>query len=73
MTKLRTIVKRIPVKSDIFTFIKNITFSSYPSLKPTPLGRWKTDYKSINIDRKIELANEDHCGVCDEYISKKRN
>jgi len=33
----------------------------------TPLGRWNIDYCSIKMARKIDLANEDHCGPCGQY------
>ena len=37
------------------------TISSYPT---SILGRWliEKDYKKVN--RKFDLANEDHCGCC---------
>ena len=34
---------------------------------PKPLGRWHIDYCTIKIDKKIDLSNEDHCGVCNQY------
>lgn len=33
---------------------------------PVMLGRWYIDYTK-NVRRKIDLANEDHCGVCNQY------
>ena len=33
---------------------------------PVMLGRWYIDYTK-NVKRKIDLANEDHCGVCNQY------
>ena len=35
--------------------------------KPTLLGRWNIDYCKEKINRKIDLANEDHCGPCGKY------
>ncbi len=41
-------------------FISNIWFT-----QPTVLlGRWNVDYCENKINRKIDLSNEDHCGVC---------
>lgn len=37
------------------------------------LGRWNITYDTKKIDRKVDLANEDHCGPCGMYISKKKN
>jgi hypothetical protein len=34
---------------------------------PKPLGRWNIDYCPNIIDRKIDFANEDNCGACDQY------
>lgn len=36
----------------------------------TPLGRWRIDYCIKKLDYKIDLSNEDHCGVCNQYITK---
>jgi len=36
-----------------------------------PLGRWRTVNCEKQLNRKIELSNEDHCGPCSEYILKK--
>ncbi len=36
--------------------------------KPTSLGRWNLDYCKKKINRKIDLANEDHCGPCGKYV-----
>ena len=39
-----------------------------------PLHRWKIDYTTENLNRKIDLANEDHCGPCGQYsIDKFKN
>lgn len=35
------------------------------------LGRWNFDYN--NIDRKIYLSNEDHCGPCEQYNNNNNN
>ena len=38
---------------------------------PTPLGRWKLDNFNQQINHKIDLANEDHCGPCGQYALTK--
>ena len=35
------------------------------------LGRWKPEYCQIKLDKKIDLANEDHCGPCGNIITQK--
>lgn len=36
-----------------------------------PLGRWNINYCNIKTDRKIDLANEDHCGTCNQYANEQ--
>lgn len=38
------------------------------------LGRWEIDYREHIIKKKVEMANEDHCGPCgftNEVLKKK--
>jgi hypothetical protein len=35
------------------------------------LGRWSQERCAIKINKKIDLANEDNCGPCGEYILEK--
>ena len=34
-----------------------------------PLGRWKNE-STDKTNIKVDWANEDHCGVCAEYLEK---
>jgi hypothetical protein len=34
---------------------------------PTPLGRWRLDRCTTQLNYKIDLSNEDHCGPCGQY------
>jgi hypothetical protein len=34
-------------------------------------GRWSIDYCTKNINNKIDLSNEDHCGPCGQYTLDK--
>jgi hypothetical protein len=36
-----------------------------------PLGRWTQERCAIKLNKKIDLANEDNCGPCGEYILTK--
>lgn len=38
---------------------------------PLPLGRWKIENCNTQINHKIDLSNEDHCGSCCEYAREK--
>jgi hypothetical protein len=38
-----------------------------------PLGRWNIDYCPNKINRKIDFANEDNCGACDQYNKYEDN
>jgi len=52
--------------------MKNIINNFRSKNIPVPLlGRWNTDYCKIKINRKVDLANEDHCGVCSNYLDNK--
>lgn len=56
---MRTIVKQI-----FYPFIQSYDLHA-PSLVPSPkLGRWSINYDPQIIHRKIDQANEDHCGCC---------
>lgn len=54
--------------NNIIVFVKHYI----PKKIETPLGRWNLDYFKEKVDNKIDLANEDHCGVCSEYSKEKR-
>jgi hypothetical protein len=36
-----------------------------------PLGRWRIENCNVQINRKIDLSNEDHCGPCGENLLEK--
>jgi hypothetical protein len=38
---------------------------------PKQLGRWKIEYCTTTMNRKIDLSNEDHCGSCGQYAISK--
>ena len=37
------------------------------------LGRWNIDYNIKQLNKKVDLANEDHCGPCGNYIIGKKH
>lgn len=43
----------------------------FPVEIPKPLGRWKTENCNNQLNRKIDLSNEDHCGPCGDYVLKE--
>ena len=47
----------------IVKFLKNFI----PKTLPKPLGRWNNDCH-LKINKKIDFANEDHCGPCGEKL-----
>jgi hypothetical protein len=51
----------------ITNFIKKIL----PKELPRPVGRWKIEQCNMQIDNKIDLSNEDHCGPCGQYVLQK--
>jgi hypothetical protein len=46
-------------------FIRNIIKKLIPKHIPTPLGRWKIENCNMQMSKKIDLSNEDHCGLVD--------
>ena len=36
-----------------------------------PLGRWNMEKCSKQLNNKIDLSNEDHCGPCGQYALKQ--
>ena len=40
---------------------------------PKVLGRWGLELSDQQIIRRIERANEDHCGPCGLHLIKKEN
>jgi len=51
--------------------IKNIFDNKMQIPTPTPLGRWNIKYCNKEIDRKIDLSNEDNCGTSGNYSFKR--
>jgi hypothetical protein len=45
------------------TILKNSFFQKQPAVL---LGRWNIVYCEKKINKKVDLANEDNCGVCDK-------
>jgi len=40
------------------------------SIDKKPTGRWSLVYDS-RLERRSELANEDHCGTCGQYAMQQ--
>ena len=38
---------------------------------PKPVGRWRIEKCNIQMNHKIDLSNEDHCGPCGQYVLDK--
>jgi len=36
-----------------------------------PLGRWRIEHCNKQMNNKIDLSNEDHCGPCGQYALDK--
>jgi len=39
--------------------------------QPVLLGRWNVVYCEKQINKKLDLSNEDHCGSCNQYNQKE--
>jgi hypothetical protein len=38
---------------------------------PKPTGRWRIEHCNKQMNSKIDLSNEDHCGPCGQYALTK--
>jgi hypothetical protein len=55
----------------IKTAIINIFNKIISKDAPKPVGRWRVENCNKQIDSKIDLSNEDHCGPCGQYALEK--
>jgi len=53
----------------LITIIKKILSKELPK----PMGRWRIENSNIQMNNKIDLSNEDHCGPCGQYALSKIN
>lgn len=55
--------------------IANIIKKTMFNIEVKPLGRWQIDYCDKKINIKLDMSNEDHCGICTQYLieSKEMN
>ena len=51
--------------------IPNLRLYHWSNPPKVLLGRWNIDYCENIINKKLELSNEDHCGVCNNIIDNK--
>lgn len=51
----------------IITIIKKFMTKDVPK----PVGRWRMENCNAQMNRKIDLSNEDHCGPCGQYALEK--
>jgi hypothetical protein len=42
-----------------------------PKELPKPVGRWRIENCNTQMNNKIDLSNEDHCGPCGQYALEK--
>jgi len=52
-------------------YIKNIIKKFISKEVPTPVGRWRIENCNKQMNNKIDLSNEDHCGPCGQYALTK--
>ena len=55
-------------------YIKNITTiiqNIFSKELPKPMGRWRIEDNHKQMNHKIDLSNEDHCGPCGQYALSK--
>jgi hypothetical protein len=52
-------------------YITNIIKKIFPKELPKPMGRWRIENSNKQMNYKIDLSNEDHCGPCGQYALSK--
>ena len=52
-------------------FITSIIIKFMPKELPKPVGRWRIENCNKQMNHKIDLSNEDHCGPCGNYALEK--
>jgi hypothetical protein len=57
-------------------FIKNFIKTNFikkimPKEITKPVGRWNIENSNAQINHKVDLSNEDHCGPCGQYALEK--
>jgi len=52
-------------------FIITIVRKILPSEVAKPVGRWRIENCNKQMNSKIDLSNEDHCGPCGQYALSK--
>lgn len=56
----------------MFRFFANTVRKWNLSESPVLLGRWRLDYCTYTVHRKVLWSNEDHCGVCNSKEIQKQ-
>lgn len=52
-------------------FVSSIIKKLTPKNISIPLGRWRIENCNTQMNNKIDLSNEDHCGPCGQYTLEK--
>jgi hypothetical protein len=52
-------------------YITTILRKFIPNQAPKPVGRWRIEKCNKQMNHKIDLSNEDHCGPCGQYALDK--
>jgi hypothetical protein len=52
-------------------YITSIIKKIIPKELPKPVGRWRIEECNAQMNNKIDLSNEDHCGPCGQYALVK--
>jgi hypothetical protein len=52
-------------------YITNIIQRFTPKKLLNPVGRWRIEECNIQMSKKVDLSNEDHCGPCGQYALEK--
>jgi hypothetical protein len=51
--------------------LENIIKNIFHKELARPIGRWRIEHNHKQMNNKIDLSNEDHCGPCGQYAKKQ--
>lgn len=53
-------------------YIKSVLSTLFTKKElPKHMGRWRIDDTNKQVNQKVDLSNEDHCGPCGQYALSK--
>ena len=65
--KIPNILRVINFPNFIYYF-NSLRYTIFKKHRPVLLGRWKLEECKLSVNKKVDWANYDHCGMCGKNI-----